>query len=207
MELSYFLRGLVIGVSIAAPVGPVGVLCIRRTLAEGRAAGFVSGMGAATADAIYGFIAAFGLTFISGFLISQQSRIRLIGGLFLVYLGVKTLLTPVANQPAQVEGRGLIGDYASTFFLTLTNPMTILAFAAVFAGLGVGAAQDDYLAAAATVLGVFLGSALWWLTLSTIVGLFRHRIGPGVLVWVNRISGLLILGFGVAALVAWGMDL
>lgn len=205
MDLSYFFRGLVIGVSIAAPVGPIGVLCIRRTLAEGRAAGFVSGMGAATADAIYGFIAAFGLTFISGFLISQQSWIRLIGGLFLLYLGVKTLLAPVADRPAQVEGRGLIGDYASTFFLTLTNPMTILAFAAVFAGLGVGEAQSDYLAAALTVLGVFLGSALWWLTLSTLVALFRQRIGPGVLLWVNRISGLLILGFGVAALVAWAL--
>jgi threonine/homoserine/homoserine lactone efflux protein len=174
-------------------------------LAEGRAAGFVSGMGAATADAIYGFIAAFGLTFISGFLISQQSWIRLIGGLFLLYLGIKTLLAPVADRPAEVEGHGLLGDYASTFFLTLTNPVTILAFAAVFAGLGVGAAHNGYLAATVTVLGVFLGSALWWLTLSTVVGLFRQRIGSGALRWVNRISGLLILGFGVAALVAWAI--
>lgn len=203
MDLSYFFRGLVIGVSIAAPVGPIGVLCIRRTLAEGRTAGFVSGMGAATADALYGFIAAFGLTFVSGFLISQQSWIRLIGGLFLLYLGLKTLRAPVADQPAQAEGRGLLGDYASTFLLTLTNPMTILSFAAVFAGLGVGAAKNDYLGAAVTVLGVFLGSALWWLTLSGLVSLFRQRLGPNVLLWVNRISGLLIIGFGVAALVAW----
>ena len=147
MDLSYFLRGLVIGVSIAAPVGPIGVLCIRRTLVEGRAAGFVSGLGAASADAVYGFMAAFGLTFISTFLIDQQTWIRLIGGLFLFFLGIRTFRAPVAEQAAGAVEHGLLGNYLSIFVLTLTNPLTILSFAAVFAGLGVGAANGDYLAA------------------------------------------------------------
>lgn len=199
MDLSYFLRGLVIGVSIAAPVGPIGVLCIRRTLVEGRAAGFVSGLGAASADAVYGFMAAFGLTFISTFLIHQQTWIRLIGGLFLLFLGIRTFRAPVAEQAAETEEHGLLGNYLSIFVLTLTNPLTILSFAAVFAGLGVGAASGDYLAATATVLGVFTGSALWWLTLSVGVSLFRGKFTPRAMLWVNRISGVVIVAFGVAA--------
>jgi threonine/homoserine/homoserine lactone efflux protein len=205
MDLSVFLRGLALGLAIAAPVGPIGVLCIRRTLADGRLAGLVSGLGAATADAIYGFIAAFGLTFVSSLLINYQDMIRLVGGLFLLYLGVKTLVAPVAEQPAPglatpSPQRGLLGSYASTLVLTLTNPMTILSFAAVFAGLGVGASSGNYVSAAVLVLGVFLGSALWWLALSAAVSLLRSRVTPRGLRWVNRVSGVIILGFGVAAL-------
>ena len=202
MDLDYFLRGVLLGLAIAAPVGPIGVLCIRRTLAQGLLAGLVSGLGAATADAFYGFVAAFGLTFISSFLIDQQSWIRLIGGLFLCYLGIRTFLAPVAEEAATSAGNGLIAAYSSTLFLTLTNPLTILSFAAVFAGLGVGAAAGDYGAAVATVLGVFSGSALWWLALSTGVSLFRSRFTPRAMRWVNRISGVVILGFGVAALLS-----
>lgn len=198
--LSIFVRGLALGLAIAAPVGPIGVLVIRRTLAEGRLAGLVSGLGAATADAVYGFIAAFGLTLISSLLISQQALIRLAGGLFLLYLGIKTLRAPVAMQAATAQGRGLLSNYFSTLALTLTNPLTILTFAAIFAGLGVGAMSGDYLSAAVLVAGVFLGSALWWLTLSTAVSLLRGRFGPVGLRWVNRLSGLIILGFGLAAL-------
>lgn len=200
MDFSYFWRGLILGFSIAAPVGPVGVLCIRRTLAQGHWAGLASGLGAATADAIYGCIAAFSLTFIASLLIVQHAWISLIGGLFLLYLGVKTLLAPVADRPADAPADSLLADYSSTFFLTLTNPLTILSFVAVFAGLGVGAASGDYGAAAVTVLGVFMGSALWWLTLSTAVGVLRGRFSPRAMVWVNRVSGVAIVGFGCAAL-------
>src|SRR5215212_10024460 len=126
MDTSLLLKGLLIGFSIAAPVGPIGVLCIRRTLAQGRAAGLVSGLGAASADAVYGCIAGFGLTFISGLLISQQGWLRLIGGGFLLYLGIKTLLSRPAEQPASAGGTGLARAYASTQLLTLTNPATIL---------------------------------------------------------------------------------
>lgn len=202
MDISYLLRGLVIGFAIAAPVGPIGVLCIRRTLAEGRAEGLVSGLGAATADAIYGFIAAFGLTYVSSILIGQQQWIRLIGGLFLCYLGIRTFMAKPAAEPSSAAGIGLPGAYISTFFLTLTNPMTILSFAAVFAGLGIGSAAGDYSSAALLVLGVFLGSGLWWLLLSGGVSLFRTKLQPRALRWVNTISGIVILGFGVTALLS-----
>ena len=203
MDLGFLLRGGLIGLSIAAPVGPIGVLCIRRTLAEGRLAGLVSGLGAATADAFYGSIAGFGLTAISGLLVSQQGWLRLVGGLFLCYLGVRTLLARPAQQAAAVRGGGLWQTYASTLFLTLTNPMTILSFAAIFAGLGLGATRGDYASAAMLVLGVFLGSAAWWLLLSSGVGAFRAQFPAAGLLWVNRLSGFIILGFGIVALAGW----
>jgi len=202
MDIRFLLRGLIIGFSIAAPVGPVGVLCIRRTLAEGRVSGLVSGLGAATADAIYGGIAGFGLTFISSILISQQVWLRLVGGGFLCYLGLKTFLARPVEQAASAEGNGLIGAYASTFFLTLTNPMTILSFAAIFAGLGMAGASGNYVSAGVLVLGVFIGSALWWLTLSGVVGVFRYKFDSHGLRWVNRISGFIITGLGLLALLS-----
>jgi threonine/homoserine/homoserine lactone efflux protein len=198
--MEFLLKGLVLGFSIAAPVGPIGVLCIRRTLAEGRAAGFVSGLGAATADAIYGSIAAFGLTLISGFLTSQEFALRLVGGAFLCYLGVKTLLAQPAERAATAQGTGLLGSYASTFFLTLTNPMTIFSFIAVFAGLGFVSGNSDFLSAALLVLGVFAGSAIWWLALSGGVSFFRARFDLRALRWVNWISGIIITTFGALAL-------
>ena len=195
-HFSFLLRGLIIGFSIAAPVGPIGVLCIRRTLTEGRSSGLISGLGAATADAIYGSIAGFGLTFISNFLISQQVWLRLIGGGFLCYLGLKTFLASPSKQAVSTNGNGLISAYVSTFFLTLTNPITILSFAAIFAGLGVGSASRNYFSAGVLVVGVFIGSALWWLLLSSGVGLFGEKLNVTGLRWVNRISGMVIIIFG-----------
>lgn len=202
MDFHLFLRALIIGFSIAAPVGPIGVLCIRRSLAEGWLIGLLTGLGAATADGIYGCIAGFGLTLISTFLMQQSFWLGLIGGLFLCYLGVKTLL----SQPAQTEAtvrrnrQGLLAAYGSTVFLTLTNPITIMAFAAVFAGLGLATSSRDYVSAATLVGGVFCGSALWWLTLSSSVSLFRSRFNSQQLKWLNRISGLILLVFGIIAL-------
>lgn len=200
MGVSFLLRGLVIGLSIAAPVGPIGVLCIRRTLAQGWKAGLVSGLGAATADALYGCIAGFGLTFISSFLVDQQGWLRLVGGIFLCFLGVKTLLAAPSQEAVPGAGTGLPGAYASTFLLTLTNPMTILSFAAIFAGLGLAGSSRDYSLAGWLVLGVFCGSALWWCLLSGGVGLLRSRLTAGHLRWVNRVSGAVITGFGLFAL-------
>ena len=200
MDVSFLARGGIIGFSIAAPIGPIGILCIRRTLAEGRATGFVSGLGAATADAIYGSIAAFGLTAISGMLTGQQVWLRLIGGAFLCYLGIRTVAAPPAAQSAAATGSGLFGAYASTFFLTLTNPMTILSFAAVFAGLGLASTSGGFTSAAVLVAGVFLGSAAWWFILSTTAGALRTKLDPARLRWVNRISGGIILLFGLVAL-------
>ena len=199
---SFFLRGLIIGISIAAPVGPIGILCIRRTLAEGRIAGLVSGLGAASADAIYGCIAGFGLTFISIFLVSHQVWLRLIGGAFLCYLGVKTFLSKPAQLAASEPEHRLARNYFSTFALTLTNPLTILSFAAIFAGLGLANAGGNYLTAGILVLGVFCGSALWWLLLTTGVGLFRAKFSKSGLLWVNRIAGAIITAFGLFALLS-----
>src|SRR5881396_291761 len=172
MDPGFFLRGIAIGFSIAAPVGPIGVLCIQRALAQGRLCGFASGLGAATADAVYGCVAGFGLTAVSDLLVTQQTWLQLIGGLFLCYLGVKNFFARPAQSAAAPKGGALTGAYASTFLLTLTNPMTILSFAGVFAGLGFGGGATDYAGAALLVSGVFLGSALWWLLLSAGVSLF-----------------------------------
>ncbi len=200
MDISFFLRGLIIGFSIAAPVGPIGVLCIRRTLAQGRASGVVSGLGAATADAIYGCVAGLGLTFVSNLLIDQQLWLRLIGGAFLCYLGVKTFLSLPAKQAAEAKRNDLVSDYASTFFLTLTNPMTILSFTAIFAGLGIASTGGNYVSAIVLIIGVFSGSALWWLMLSAGVSLFQTKFTPPRLHWVNRVSGVMITMFGLVAL-------
>ena len=202
MDHSFLLRGVAIGFSIAAPVGPIGVLCIRRTLAQGRLCGFASGLGAATADAAYGGIAGFGLTAVSNLLVSQQTWLRLIGGLFLCCLGVKTFFAKPAENGAVTGASGMISAYLSTLVLTLTNPMTILSFAAVFAGLGLGNGTDNYPAAILLVSGVFAGSALWWLLLSGGVGLFREKLTNHHLRWVNRISAIVIAGFGLLALIS-----
>ena len=195
-----FLRGLLIGISIAAPVGPIGVLCIRRTLAEGRLSGLVSGLGAASADAIYGIIAGFGLAFISGFLVAQQIWLSLFGGIFLCYLGIRTFISRPSEDADQTQSHGLLRNYLSIFFLTLTNPMTILSFVAIFAGLGLADSSGDYGSAIILVLGVFSGSALWWLILSFGVSLFRERVTYQWMLWINRASGVIVFGFGIVAL-------
>ncbi len=183
-------------------MGPIGVLCIRRTLAYGRRSGLASGLGAATADSLYGCVAAFGLTVISRFLTHHLFWLHFGGGAFLFYLGLRTFLSRPRGTSPPVRRLDLAGDYISTFFLTLTNPLTILSFAAVFAGLGLGTTGETYFEAGMLVAGVFLGSALWWWILSFGVGAFRDRLNLQGLRWINRISGLVILGFGVAALVS-----
>jgi threonine/homoserine/homoserine lactone efflux protein len=198
-QIHYLMKGLIIGLSIAVPVGPIGILCIRRTLNQGRVIGFLSGLGAATADALYGAIAGFGLTFLSNFLTGHQTWLRLIGGGLLCIIGVRTFVSKPAEQEATVEGKSLWSAYLSTFFLTVTNPMTILFFAAVFAGLGVGSTSDYYGSAAVLVVGVFTGSALWWLFLTGFTGLLRGLFNFKRLQWLNRISGLMIIGFGLFA--------
>lgn len=195
------LQGFLIGFAIAAPVGPIGVLCIRRTLANGRLNGFLSGLGAASADMCYGAVAAFGITALRDFLTSQQFWLRLLGGMFLIFLGVRTFLARPAEKAAGgSDARGLLGAYLSTLGLTLTNPATIISFAFIFAGLRLGIAGSGYLAAATLVAGVFMGSATWWLTLSGLVGFFRSRFTPAWMRWVNRIAGVVLCAFGIAAL-------
>jgi threonine/homoserine/homoserine lactone efflux protein len=203
LDISLFLKGLLLGFSIALPVGPIGALCIRRTLSEGRAVGFASGLGAATADGVYGAVAGLGLTVISNLLVTQQNWLKLAGGIYLCYLGARTFISKPATEAAAVNARGLLGAYTSTVFLTLTNPATILSFVLIFGSLGLAtSAGQGHAAALSLVAGVPLGSALWWFMLSGGVSLLRTRCTPAVLQWVNRIAGVVIAGFGIAAILS-----
>ncbi len=199
MEMNLLLKGIILGFSIAAPVGPIGILCIRKTLQFGRFSGFFSGLGAACADTIYGLIAALGLTLVSDFLIAHQLWLRIIGGAFLIFLGAKTFFAPVDEKTKNVSHKTLIGDFISTFFLTIINPLTILSYLAIFAALGIGHMQGNYLNTGWLVFGVFLGSSLWWLILSEGVTLFRKRVSQKMMHYVNRIAGLTIAVFGLLA--------
>lgn len=199
MTPGFLLKGILIGFSIAAPVGPIGLLCIRRSLADGRGAGLATGLGAATADAAYGCIAGFGLTAVSDFLISQKVWLGFVGGLVLCYLGVRTFVARPPQRSEPLSESGLSSSYLSTLLLTLSNPMTILSFVAVFAGLGLVGAPD-YFNASLLVVGVFTGSAIWWLLLSSGTSLFRSRLDADRLRFVNRVSGSILVLFGVYAL-------
>jgi len=199
--LGFFLRGLAIGFAIAAPVGPIGVLCIQRTLTLGRTAGLVTGLGAAAADGVYGAVAGLGLTAVSALLVAQRGWIAPAGGVFLCVLGIRTFLASTgAGAPAPSRAGHLSGAFGSTFLLTLANPATILSFVAVFAGLGIADTGGRYLPATALITGVFIGSAAWWLVLTGGVGLMRARLAGGGARWINRAAGLVLLGFGSAAL-------
>ena len=204
MNVSFYIRGLLIGLSIAATVGPMSVLCIQRTVNKGQLYGFISGLGIATADGVYGSIAAFGLTLITNFLLNEQIWIRLIGGLFLIYLGIKTMLSRPSERAVTLDmkSNSYIAAYTSTFFLTLTNPLTILSFAAIFAGIGVGSTSKNVISATAVVLGVFSGSTLWWIILTSAISLFRKKLNTQWLLWINRVSGAIIIIFGIVALIS-----
>ena len=202
MLIEFFARGLVIGFAIAAPVGPIGMLVIRRTLADGRLLGLLTGMGAAVADALYGCVGAFGLTFISSFLMGYAVWTKLIGGLFLLWLGISTFRAKPREESPGTSNVRYATAFLSTMVLTLTNPATILSFMAVFAGLGLGTNGGDYGAAGIVVAGVFLGSAVWWLLLSGGVSLLRHKLAPSTMKWINRGSGIFLLVFGIIALVS-----
>lgn len=192
--IALFLKGLLFGFLLAATVGPMWVLCFRRTLAQGALAGFVSGMGIAVADGLYGAVAAFGLTAISGLLLQHAFWIGLAGGAFLVYLGIKILVANPALDGQEEQAVSHPKAFLSTLGLTLANPPTILAFVAIFAGLGL-ASSADYGAASLVVLGVFLGSASWWVLLAAGAGWLRRRMGPRLFRVIHVVSGLTILGF------------
>ncbi len=195
-NLSIFLRGFIMGITIAAPVGPIGVLCIRRTLADGKLTGFLSGLGAATADMLYGALTAFGFTFITDLLIGQKDLLKLLGGFFLLYLGIRTFISKPATEAARATGSGLLGAYFSTLFLTITNPATIIAFIAIFSAMPVQGSNSPLV----LVAGVFAGSASWWLLLSFGVSLLRERVNQNTMVWINRISGTIVAVFGLIAI-------
>ena len=201
MAFGFLLKGLLVGIVIALPAGPVGLLCVRRTIFHGRLAGFVSGLGAACADAVFGVIAAFGLTFIADVLLDYQNWLRLGGAIFLLYVGFSAWTAdPLKGARRQRDPEGLIADYISAFALTITNPITILAFLAIFAGIGFAGSEATLAGAALLVLGVWLGSLLWWAGLATGAGMLRLSIERKHLVWINHGSGGILVLCGVALL-------
>lgn len=198
MDILVLLKGFVIGFTIAASIGPIGILCIKRSLANGFFAGFFSGMGVATADGAYGGVAAFGLTFISSFLIKQQIWLQVFGVIFLLYLGIKIFSEKTKENTEKVQSKGFFKDYLTMLILTIVNPMTILMFTAAFASFGDSLSSKSYLSASILTLGVFLGSAALYIMLSIIFGLFHKRLKSNIIVLVNKISGGIIIGFVIA---------
>jgi threonine/homoserine/homoserine lactone efflux protein len=201
MEPIFFIKGLIIGFAMAVPIGPIGIMCIRKTLAEGHTRGLIIGLGAATADSLYGIIAAFGLTFISDAIATQHFWLRLVGGALLLFLGIRTFRAKRKDPAIPSDNKGMLRSYATAFLLALTNPVTIFAFVAVFAAFGLGH-RLSISSACILVIGVFTGSSLWFFTLGYVATLFRKKLDAGGLTWVNRISGVLIILSGIAALVS-----
>lgn len=204
MLASVLLKGVIIGFSLAAPIGPVGMMCIRRTLTHGHLRGFMSGLGAATADAVYAVVAAFGITLVSNFIIQQEYWIRLIGGILLVLLGIRNLLVQPVERSPKNGVNGHASAFVSMFFLTFTNPMTLFAFAVVFAGIGAGSAvgEGNTLTASFLVAGVFLGSALWFLLMTSAIHFYKDKFKLWGLKVVNIIAGSFILLCGIIILLS-----
>jgi len=203
MDLHPLVKGTIIGFAIAAPVGPVGVLCIRRALADGRLAAFVAGLGAAVADTFYGAVAAWGLTLVTDFLMQHRMALSLGGGAFLVYLGWRTFRARSELLPTPETHIGLMRDFVSTFLITLTNPATILAFMAVFASVSAVHVRNPVsLDTTLLILGVFFGSAAWWGVLSAAASAVRSHFTPLWLRWLNRGSGIVLALFGIGVLIS-----
>lgn len=199
MTVDLLAKGLFLGLAVAAPLGPIGALCISRTLERGFPAGVAGGLGTALADGVYAVLAALGFATFSSILAMISLPLQLSGGAFMLWLGWKSLTPGPVRPAASVSTRDLIGTIAATFLLTIANPMTILSFAALFAGLGL-ATKADAASALMVVAGVFAGSMLWWSILSGGVSLFRNRLPPGFSIWVSRISGAVLIGFGAWAI-------
>jgi threonine/homoserine/homoserine lactone efflux protein len=200
-EVELLIGGIIVGLMIAMPVGPVNILCIHRTLEGGWKSGVISGLGAAAADMLYGGVAGFSITLVVQFLVREQFWIRLFGGILLVIIGISYFFKRPEPLNAQTQGRAnAYSDLRSTFLLTLTNPTTVLSFLAILAALGMGAQRQWWLTVF-LVGGIFCGSMVWWIVLGSIVNLFRNRFNDRILLLMNRLAGLLIGGFGIAAIV------
>lgn len=199
--IKYLLNGILVGFTASMPLGPIGVLCIQKTLNKGRMAGLVSGMGAATADTIYAIIAGFGLTFITNFIVNQQFYLRILSAIALFYLGFKIFRTNPAIQLRRDNRKSpnLLADYLSILFLTISNPLTLLLFGAVFAGFGIIEGNADFKSVFLLICGVFIGATLWWTLLTGIVNMFRSKFRLKRLWWINKITGALIIVFSIIA--------
>lgn len=195
------VKSVLIGLAVAAPLGPVGALCIQRTLAQGMLAGLAGGLGTALADALYASLAASGFAAFSSILTPFNQPLRLVGGAFLIWFGWQSLRQRPAQATAPLKAGDHAGTLGATFLLTMVNPATILFFAAIFAGLGLGEMVSG-VEAAIVVGGVFLGSMGWWLVLSGGVSLLKRRLPDGFAKGVGFFSGLIIMAFGMGAIIS-----
>jgi threonine/homoserine/homoserine lactone efflux protein len=203
MVISILLKGLIAGITIAVPVGPINIICIQRTLNDGRWKGFASGLGAALADTVYGFIAGFGLTLVSTFIFDNLPVVKLVGGIVILLLGLKMVLAKpkIMRKNPVIDTKSLWRAFTSTFLITLTNPLTIMVFLGIFAGLDLGEHGGSLESSLTLISGVFLGSMLWWLFLSYMINHIRHKFNPRIMLTLNRVSGSVILVFGIIILV------
>jgi threonine/homoserine/homoserine lactone efflux protein len=199
--LLFFLKGITAGFVVAIPVGPIAMLCIRRTLATSMTSGYVTGLGAAVADTLYAIVAAYGISFIADILFTNNFWFRLIGGIILCLMAARMLSAPPVESKAQDTGK-LFGDFVSALVITGTNPITLIAFGVIFTSIGVGTAGDRYEWAEALIAGVFIGSAAWWVLLTGLTALCRRWVGKLSLTWINRVAALVILSCGVLITIA-----
>lgn len=204
--IDFFWKGFALGFAIAVPVGPIGILCIRKTLQFGKGSGLCSGLGAAAADALYGSLAVFGLTFLTDQLIAWKHFLKLIGGLFLLILSYRSFRAQPRAPEERLHHFSYVKDVVSTFFLTLTNPLTMICYLAVFAALGLAEEIDNSMSAILLISGVFIGASTWWLILSEGVGLLRRKLSRNTMIWMNRIAGIIIGAIGIWSLTTLFFD-
>jgi threonine/homoserine/homoserine lactone efflux protein len=197
VETDLFVHGIVIGIALAAPVGPIAFMCIQRSIAHGRLHGIAAGLGIATADAVYAAVTAFGLALISDFLLARQWFFRLFGGIALILVGLKIFFAPPPDVTVKADGGSLVSDYTTMFALTLANPLTILFFAIIIPGFGGVISGGTWFTPALFVIGVLVGEIAWWVLLCGILGSMRSYLTQGRLHTINRLAGLVITAFGV----------
>jgi len=193
MDISFFFKGFLVGLIISAPIGPVGALCIQRTMTKGKLSGILSGFGAATGDSVFAVIAVFGLTFISGFLDEKEAWFRIVGGIILLYFGLRVYLSKVVDCSDQGSEINHFGTFGSAFLLTISNPLVILSIIAVFAVLGIVNPTVSYPSTALLILGVFSGAISLWIITCHILANYRSRMGQRGVMMVNKITGLFIV--------------
>jgi threonine/homoserine/homoserine lactone efflux protein len=203
MDYSVLFKGIIIGFTVSAPMGPIGVLCVQRTLNKGRLSGFISGMGAAVADSLYAIIAGLGLSIIIDFISTRKLFFELIGISLLVIIGLKIISSNPIKQirKARKRGNNLLSDFASIAILTISNPLSLFLFIAVFAGLGMMDDNINKLLTSYLVIGVFTGATLWWFILSSIVNLFRAKFRLRSLWWINKIAGAVLILFALISII------
>ena len=199
MELTFLIKGLVLGFVICVPFGPIGLLCVRRTLMDGKVAGVASVLGASVVDALYCAVAGLGVTYISNFLSDERTILRWAGGIVLIAMGIKIFFTHPSEKTPEAKGHGLLASFGSSFFLMLTNPLAVLVFTATFSALGIGGWKDAYFSTGMLVIGVFVGSALWAPIFVAGTNLFSPHLTLSQLRLANRIAGVILCGFGIVA--------